>query len=121
MTLQEFYAEVGGSYDDIIARMRSDRLVYKFLFKFPAAEDYSGMLRCIEEENWPEAFRYVHNLKGVGLNLSLDDLAGAASTFCEEIRNGPPTHDIAPMLEAIKEKYDFAIAKIAELKESSGL
>ena len=34
MTLQECYAALGGNYDDAISRLRSERLVTKFVVKF---------------------------------------------------------------------------------------
>ena len=34
MTLQECYEALGGDYQDVISRLRSDRLVQKFVLKF---------------------------------------------------------------------------------------
>lgn len=118
MTLKEFYISVGGSYDDVMNRLRMEKLVYKFLFKFPAATDYADLVNAVNSAAWPEAFRFSHNLKGVGLNLSLDKMAQAASVLCEEIRNGPPSVDVTPMMSAITEEYDHVISQISILKQS---
>ncbi|MDO5445075.1 MAG: Hpt domain-containing protein [Eubacteriales bacterium] len=118
MTLKEFYTSVGGSYDDVMNRLRMEKLVYKFLFKFPAATDYSDLVNAVNNAEWPDAFRFSHNLKGVGLNLSLDKMAQAASVLCEEIRNGPPSVDVAPMMRDITAEYDHVISQINLLKES---
>ena len=34
MTLQECYTAMGGNYEDAIGRLRSERLVRKFVLKF---------------------------------------------------------------------------------------
>ena len=34
MTLKECYAAMGGDYDEVIGRLRSERLVQKFVLKF---------------------------------------------------------------------------------------
>ena len=34
MTLQDCYAAFGGNYADVSARLRSDRLVQKFMLKY---------------------------------------------------------------------------------------
>lgn len=119
MTLTEFYSTVGGNLGDVMNRLRTERLVYKYLFKFPNATDYADLVSAVEAENWPDAFRFAHNLKGVGLNLSLDAMAQAASVLCEEIRNGPPTHDIAPMLSNVTKEYDLVIGQIGILQASA--
>ena len=36
MTLQETYTKLRGDYDEVISRLRSERLVQKFVLKFPA-------------------------------------------------------------------------------------
>ena len=44
MTLQECYAAMGGNYEDAIGRLRSERLVQKFVLKF--LDDGSYHLLC---------------------------------------------------------------------------
>ena len=36
MTLQEFYARVGGDYNATLSRLPSEALVKKFILKYPA-------------------------------------------------------------------------------------
>ena len=51
MTLQECYAAMGGNYEDVIGRLRSERLVQKFVLKFLDDGSYSLLCQSLEEKN----------------------------------------------------------------------
>ena len=68
MTLQECYAAMGGNYEDAIGRLRSERLVQKFVLKFLDDGSYHLLCRSLEEKNYPEAFRAAHTIKGGSAN-----------------------------------------------------
>ena len=36
MTIQECYEAIGGNYEDVLRRLRSEALIRKFTLKFPA-------------------------------------------------------------------------------------
>ena len=55
MTLQECYAAMEGDYQDALGRLRSDRLVQKFVLKFLADGSYDLLTQSMEEENYAEA------------------------------------------------------------------
>ena len=57
MTLQECYAAMGGSYDEVIGRLRSERLVQKFVLKFPGDGSFDLLRRSLESGDRGEAFR----------------------------------------------------------------
>ena len=57
MTLQECYGKLGGSYDEVISRLRSERLVQKFVLKFLDDGSYETLVRAVGEKNQEEAFR----------------------------------------------------------------
>ena len=40
MNLRQCYDALGGDYDEVIGRLRSERLVQKFVLKFPADGSY---------------------------------------------------------------------------------
>lgn len=88
MTLQECYAAMGGNYEDAIGRLRSERLVQKFVLKFMADGSYDLLCRSLEEKNYSEAFRAAHTIKGVCQNLSLTKLQDSSSRLCESLRGG---------------------------------
>ena len=35
MTLKEFYAQIGGNYEDTLHRLPSEALVHRFVLKYP--------------------------------------------------------------------------------------
>ena len=69
MTLQEFYARIGGDYNATISRLPS------------------------EAQDWELAFRASHTLKGVAQNLGMDRLYKAAATLCDAVRGPKPLED----------------------------
>ena len=89
MTLQECYTALGGNYDDAISRLRSERLVTKFVVKFLDDDSCALLLRSMDEKNYEEAFRAAHTIKGVCQNLSFTSLYEVSNRLNEALRNGP--------------------------------
>ena len=120
MTLKECYAALGGDYDEAMGRLRSERLVQKFVLKFLDDSSYSLLCRSLEEKNYPEAFRAAHTIKGVCQNLSIDKLQGSSSRLCESLRNGY-TPEADALAEEVRADYAQTVAAIqAFQKESAG-
>ena len=57
MTLQECYTALGGDYDEVLGRLRSESLVQKFVLKFPADPSYDMLQTALAAQDWAEAFR----------------------------------------------------------------
>ena len=120
MTLQECYAALGGNYDDAISRLRSERLVTKFVVKFLDDDSCALLLRSMDAENYEEAFRAAHTIKGVCQNLSIDKLQASSSRLCESLRNGY-TPESDALAEEVRADYSQTAAAIeAFQKESAG-
>ena len=109
MTLQECYAAMGGDYEGVMGRLRSERMVQKFVLKFLADSSYELLLSSAEAENWPEAFRAAHTIKGVCQNLSFTRLYQSSAPLCEALRDG--FHPEAPVL---KEQVDADYRQTAD-------
>ncbi len=88
MTLQECYTAMGGNYEDVIGRLRAERLVQKFVLKFPGDGSFDLLCRSMETEDYAEAFRAAHTIKGVCQNLSFSKLQDSSGRLCEALRNG---------------------------------
>ena len=118
MTLQECYAAMGGNYEDAIGRLRSERLVQKFVLKFMADGSYD-LCRSLEEKNYSEAFRAAHTIKGVCQNLSLTKLQDSSSRLCESLRGGytPESEALARETEADYQQTVSAIRAFQEALE----
>ena len=101
MTLQECYAALGGDYESVTGRLRSERLVQKFVLKFLEDGSYDLLCRSMEGKDYGEAFRAAHTLKGVCQNLSFTRLYQSSAPLCEALRDG--FHPEAPVL---KEQVD---------------
>lgn len=115
MTLQECYEAMGSDYDEVIGRLRSERLVQKFVLKFLDDGSYALLTESMEQENYEEAFRAAHTLKGVSQNLSLTKLYQVSSALSEALRNGV-TPEAPGLVEQVKETYAQVCAAIREFQ-----
>ena len=118
MTLKDCYAAMGGNYEDAIGRLRSERLVQKFVLKFLSDGSYDLLCRSLEEKNYEEAFRAAHTIKGVCQNLSIDKLQASSSRLCEALRNGY-TPEADALAEETAEDYRQTVAAIRAFQEAS--
>ena len=119
MTLQECYAAREGDYQGVLGRLTSERMVQKFVLKFLNDGSYDLLLRSMAEENWQEAFRAAHTIKGVCQNLDFTRLYRSSSQLSEALRNGF-TPEAPALAEQVKEDYARTTAAIRAFQESAG-
>ncbi len=118
MTLQEFYTAIEGDYEGVLGRlMHSEKMVQKFVLKFLNDQSYDSLLRAMEEENYEEAFRAAHTIKGVGQNLGFTKLFASAGELSEALRNGY-TPEAPSLAERVKADYQQTVEAIRTLQES---
>ena len=119
MTLRECYAALGGDYDDALGRLRSEKLVNKFVLRF--LDDKSCDLLCasMEAKNYEEAFRAAHTIKGVCANLAFTALGRSSSELSEALRHGY-TPGADALAEQMKEDYRQTVEAIRAWQEASG-
>ena len=115
MTLQECFAAMGGDYNDVLGRLRSERLVQKFVLKFLDDKSFDTLCLSLEEGNTEEAFRAAHTIKGMCQNLSFTDLAVSASEMTEALRAGDLEGGRA-MLARVRQDYDKTALAIRAFK-----
>ena len=109
MTLKECYEQFGGDYEGVIGNLGKEERVDKYTKMFAGGNDYQLIVDALDSGNKEDAFRNVHNLKGVALNLGFTPLHKASDVLCEALRPGnPPVADdeIKVMLGNVKEAYD---------------
>ena len=104
MTLQECYTAMGADYGDVIGRLRSERLVQKFVLKFLDDPSFELLCRSMEAGQYEEAFRASHTLKGVCQNLGFTKLGRSSSDLTEALRGGY-TPQADGLLVQVKEDY----------------
>lgn len=115
MTLEEFYGLAGGDYRSAVSRLMNEKLVLKFLLKFPADDSFSSLKDSLEAGDCKEAFRHVHTLKGVAYNLSLNALGDRASALCEDLRGGNPENAVG-LFGLLEESYQTTVELIRRLE-----
>ena len=86
MTIEECYASIGGSYEDVRKRLPSETLVERFVLKFPEDKSYQSLAEALQREEYEDAFKAVHTLKGVVLNLGFVRLGRSSSDLTELLR-----------------------------------
>ena len=64
MTLEQFYAAVGGDYEQTLSRLPSEALVKKFVLKYVDDGTCKELAEAITNRDWATAFRAAHTLKG---------------------------------------------------------
>ena len=119
MTLQECYAAMGGNYEEVLGRLRSDRLIQKFVLKFMDDGSYQLLLDSMASQNYEDAFRAAHTIKGMCQNLDFTRLYESSAQLSEALRGGAAP-DAPSLLERVGEDYRQTVTAIRALKESAG-
>lgn len=104
MTLSEFYSCVGGDYKEVTGRIGNEILVERFLIKFLQDPSFVQLATALEEKDVQSAFRAVHTLKGICLNLGLTDLFEVSSALTEKLR-GMDMSGYEPYFEEVQRVY----------------
>lgn len=119
MTLQDCYAAMGGDYEGVLSRLRSERLIKKFVLKF--LEDKSFELFCssMATKNYEEAFRAVHTIKGICQNLGFTRLIESSSEMSDALRHGwtPQADELYGRLES---DYRQTVNAIEDFQKADG-
>lgn len=114
MNLVECYDVMGGDYAGVMSRLMKEERVIRFLGKFKDDSMLEPLEAALASENWEEAFRASHNLKGVCQNLGIIRLADSSSELCETMRHGAPSVDIVPLVEKVRQDYQVTIQALEE-------
>lgn len=114
MTTEQCYASFGGNYAETLSRLGKESLIKRILLKFPADNNFSLLCSSLAEGDTPTAFRAVHTLKGVALNLGLSSLAASSSELTELLRGGSQA-GYEPLLEKVRADYDLIIEVLRQI------
>ena len=114
MNLRECYEEFGGNYEEVVARLGGERLIFKYLFKFSEDSSFETLQKALEHQNRQEAFMAAHTLKGICQNLNLDRLLVSVSEMTEILRNNRlPSQELQ---SNVSRDYRMTICAIEKLK-----
>ncbi len=122
MTLQECYEAMGGDYGSVLARLRSERLIDKFVLKFLDDKSYELFVSSMASGSYEEAFRAVHTIKGVCQNLGFDRLSESSAEMADALRHGytPKADELVGRLDEDYKLTADAIKRYKDYKDSNG-
>lgn len=121
MTLQECYAALGGNYEEVLGRLRTERLIQKFVLKFLDDGSYELLCRSMEDGDMQEAFRASHTIKGMCQNLSFTALGDASAALTEALRGGDMTAAGAqPLFDRVQAEYLRTAEAIGQFRDGLG-
>ena len=113
MTIQECYEAIGGNYKDVLGRLQSEALIRRFALKFLEDQSYPLLKQALGDNNYEEAFRGAHTLKGVCQNLSFDRLYEVSNELTELLRDRTGEQPGIPeAMEKVTEVYELTIEEI---------
>lgn len=116
MTLENLYQEIGGNYANVMERLLQKERVKKFVLLFLKDSSHQLFIRALEQGDTKDAFRAVHTLKGVCMNLSFDALYQLSNELTEYLRadNVDRAMALLPDFEACYEQHIHAISAYAD-------
>ena len=82
------YAEMGADYAEVLERLRDERLIRRYVLRFPDDPSYDALCRAMSGGRVEEAFLAAHTLKGITQSLGFGGLCTSASALTEALRNG---------------------------------
>lgn len=112
MTLQACYETMGGNYQDVMRRFISEERIKRFLGMFLRDPSYALLCQTLEDGDCASAFRAVHTMKGVCMNLGLTALLETCVQLTENLREGVPNGDTDAYVQRVKETYQQTVTAI---------
>ena len=96
--------------------MESEELYIRFLRKLEAANDLVVVEELIAQQNWTEALRKAHNLKGVCGSLGLTKLQAQLAALVKLLRSeGFTAEQVAGQLNYIRPEWERTLDCIRRL------
>lgn len=115
MDLKECYAALGGDYEGVVARLGGEWLVQRFVRKFLADGSYDLLCQSLDEENYKDAFRAAHTLKGICQSLHFTQLYESSSSLCDMFRTGAWRPEIDDMVAQVEADYKRVVRAVQGL------
>jgi len=117
MNLRECYDRLGGDFDEVMGRLRREQLVTKLLYKFLENKSFTLFEASMSAQDYDEALRGVHTLKGVCQNLAFTRLYESSNAITSALKekNVDRAMELAPQLS---EDYYRVIHAVEEYRQS---
>lgn len=121
MTLDKVYESLGGDYNEVLSRLKSEALIKRLIKMFPEDTSYNTFCIALKQNNIKKAFVAVHSLVGVCKTLGYAKLEQSASAVTEALRGGTDDELTDRMLSAIGSDYEFAVFISRNFAETNNL
>lgn len=110
--VETLYQIAGGDYAGVIGRLRTNERIAKFVTMFADDASYTNLIDNMAAENWDEAFRAAHTLKGTARDMGFIDLSDRASEVTEALRasDAAQAKELLPAVEDAYKQVSDAIA-----------
>ena len=109
--------KLDGNYDEVVQRLQNEYIVEKFMFKFLKDKSFNFLKISIQNENYEDAHRYVHTIKGICQNLSFTRLFESSSLVTNALKENDWDKAIDMMPKLSKDYYE-TINVIKDFKNS---
>ncbi|MBR5512562.1 MAG: Hpt domain-containing protein [Ruminococcus sp.] len=116
MKLKNFYEKTNGDYNEVVRRLVNEKLVMKYLKKFPDGNYFQQLKSSVAEQDYETAFRFAHTLKGLCLTLGFENMSKPVIELTEKLRAGM-TENAQEYIVEIEPVYNDTIKWIGELSE----
>lgn len=113
MSLEMFYATIGGDFDGVKSRLLTEERIEKFVNIFFDDPTYSSLEENLNAGNLQEAFRAAHTLKGVSRDVGLTTISDPATELADALRpddSGAPADlsRVPELMDQVKDAYQRA-------------
>ena len=114
MSIEECYQQIGGDYNQVLARLMTPKLVVRFITKFLTDNSFDQLKTALEQGNGKDAFRAAHTLKGVCQSLGLGNLLASTEVITELLRHqeGSIPPQAQACFEAVRRDYENTVTAI---------
>ena len=112
------YERIGADFDDAAGRFGSPALVERFAGMFVQDKSFDELEKALTAHDAKAAFRAVHTLKGVALNLGLGSLAHASSQMTEALRGQDSMPEsVQPLYVAVQKEHTAVCSALEQLEK----
>lgn len=87
MILENFYAKIGGNYNEVLERLLSEKRITSFVIRFLDDNSFETLCQYLDNKDYDSAFNSAHNLKGLAPNLGFTKLAKSSEKLSNALRS----------------------------------
>lgn len=107
--------KVGINYEEGLRRfMNKPELYHKYLIRFCENPAIEKLQEAIHDQDYEQAFAFIHDLKGISGNLSMKHFYMMVSRLTEALRLEKDVDYIKMLTKQVEEEYQTMVAVIKQ-------